>query len=191
MLDNETDVGFGNIFLFDDHINFEWLEVKGGSGPSAHGVVLGLPGPANQFNLRYNLIHNVGGNGVDGNSGANLNLLLANSIIYTAGVNGVYLAPGAGWSPLAVIRVLNNTVYGSSGYGIRATVGSSKLLLANNISMFHPSGAFSAPLNLAPDIDPTSRNNLSGGSHGHDCHSPQSPRGWSQRPNPVQHSLHE
>ena len=183
MLDNETDVGFGNIFLFDDHVNFEWLEVKGGSGASAHGVVLGLPGPANQFNLRYNLIHNVGGNGVDGNSGGNLNLLLANSIIYTAGVNGVYLTPGVGWSPSAVIRILNNTVYDSSGYGIRATVGSTNLLLANNVSMSHTSGAFAVAdgpdADALPDLDPTSRNNLSGGSSDVTA-GPHSPAGGGQ-----------
>ena len=183
VLDNETDVGFGNIFLFDDHVNFEWLEVKGGSGASAHGVVLGLPGPANQFNLRYNLIHNVGGNGVDGNSGGNLNLLLANSIIYTAGVNGVYLTPGLGWSPSAVIRILNNTVYDSSGYGIRAPVGSTNLLLANNVSMSHTSGAFAVADGLdadaLPDLDPASRNNLSGGSSDVTA-GPHSPAGGGQ-----------
>ena len=54
-----------------------------------------------------------------------------------------------------------------NGFGIGATVGSTKLLLANNLSMFHSSGAFSVPDGDADtfrDIDPTSRNNLSGGA---------------------------
>ena len=41
------------------------MEIKGGSGATAHGVVLGAPPVSNQFNVRYNLIHDVGGNGVD------------------------------------------------------------------------------------------------------------------------------
>ena len=164
-------------------MNFEWLEVKGGSGASAHGVVLGLPGPANQFNLRYNLIHNVGGNGVDGNSGGNLNLLLANSIIYTAGVNGVYLTPGVGWSPSAVIRILNNTVYDSSGYGIRATGGVDEPAPGEQrLDEPHQRrlrGGGWPDADALPDLDPTSRNNLSGGSSDVTA-GPHSPAGGGQ-----------
>ncbi len=101
---------------------------------------------------------------MDASGNGNVNLRLTNSIIHTVGGSGVYLKPGLGaWSPNAVIRVLNNTVYDTSGFGIGATAASSKLLLANNISMSLSSGAFSVPGGYAA-IDPGSRNNLSGGS---------------------------
>ena len=48
---------------------------------------------ANQFTVRYNLIHDVGGNGVDVYQAPNANLLLANNIIHTTGGHGVYLDP--------------------------------------------------------------------------------------------------
>jgi len=64
VIDNEADVSnAGAVFLFDDHVAFEWIEIKGGSGANAHGINIGAPGADNLFNLRYNLIHEVGGTG--------------------------------------------------------------------------------------------------------------------------------
>ncbi len=35
----------GSVFLFDDHVTLEWMEVKGGTDATAHGVVIGSPPP--------------------------------------------------------------------------------------------------------------------------------------------------
>ena len=53
------------ISIQDDYVTVEWLEVKGGSGAAAHGISIPGASVSNQINLRYNLVHDVGGNGVN------------------------------------------------------------------------------------------------------------------------------
>ena len=176
MLDDEADAGNGAVFLFDDHVSLEWLEIKGGSGATAHGIVLGAPGASNQFNVRYNLVHDVGGNGVDVYQSVNANLLLANNIIHHTGGHGVYLDP----TPLSwngQILVLNNTVSANGGgnmscYKGVGVVGSntSRVLLANNIgyTLAGTANDFefpdNDPANGWADVHPLSRRNLSSDS---------------------------
>ena len=175
VLDDELDAGNGTVFLFDDHVSVEWMEIKGGSGATAHGVVVGSPGANNQFTVRYNLIHDVGASGVIASGSGNVNLLLANNIIHTTGSHGVFLDPGASW--IGNVYVLNNTVSNAAGgtmacYKGLGGVGSnnSHVLLANNIGYWLAGAAndFDFP-DVDPadgwaDINPASRRNLSSDS---------------------------
>ena len=175
VVDAETSTG-GGVWLFDDHVTVEWLEIKGGSGPTAHGIVLGAPPASNQFNVRYNLVHDVGGNGIDVYQAPNANLLLANNIVHTTGGYGVYLDPTPfGWS--GQVQVLNNTVANTNGgnsacYKGVGGVGSntSHVLLANNIGYFLAGTADdfdfpdSDPADGWADVNPASRRNLSSDS---------------------------
>ena len=156
VLDNQVNASNGAVFLFDDHVTVEWLEVKGGSGATAHGIVVGSPPAANQFNVRYNLVHDVPGDGVNAAGSGNVNLLLANNIIHTTGGYGVYLDPGSSWA--GQVEVLNNTVSNTAG-GTKACfkgvggVGSntSHVLLANNIGYWLAGAANDFDF---PDVDP-------------------------------------
>ncbi len=175
VLDAETSTG-GGVWIFDDHVTVEWLEIKGGSGAAAHGIVLGSPPVGNRIDVRFNLVHDVPGNGVDVYQSSNVNLLLANNIVHTTGGHGVYLDP----TPLAwtgQLQVLNNTVANTNGgnsacYKGVGGVGSntSRILLANNIGYFLAGTAddFDFPDNDPADgwadVNPASRRNLSSDS---------------------------
>ena len=176
VLDNETDAGLGALFLFDDNITLEWLEIKGGSGATAHGIVLGAPPVSNQFNVRYNLVHDVGGNGVDVYQAPNANLLLANNIIHTTGGHGVYLDPTP-FSWFGQIQVLNNTVSNAGGGAMACFKGvggvgsnQSHVLLANNIGYYLAGAADdfdfpdNDPANGWADVNAASQRNLSSDS---------------------------
>ncbi len=157
------------ISIADDHVTVEWLEIKGGSGASGHGISVSNPAASNQINVRYNVVHGVSANGVDVIA-ANVNLLLANNIIYTTGGYGVSLSPAA--SPWAgQVRVLNNTVWNPSGGNLAhfRGVGSETqhILLSNNIgyTLAGTANDFDfpdvAPANSWADVDPASRGNVS------------------------------
>ncbi len=175
VLDAETSTG-GGVWIFDDHVTVEWLEIKGGSGATAHGIVLGSPPVGNRLDVRFNLVHDVPGNGVDVYQSSNVNLLLAHNIVHTTGGHGVYLDP----TPLAwtgQLQILNNTVANTNGgnsacYKGVGVVGSntSRILLANNIGYFLAGTAddFDFPDNDPADgwadVNPASRRNLSSDS---------------------------
>ena len=53
------------IQILDDFVTVEWLEIKGGSGPGAHGIELAAGiNPANLVTVANNVIHDTGGDGV-------------------------------------------------------------------------------------------------------------------------------
>ena len=112
---------------------------------------------SNQFTVRYNLVHDVGGNSVDVYQAPNANLLLSNNIIHTTGGHGVYLDPTP-FLWFGQIQVLNNTVSNAGGGAMACFKGvggvgsnTSRVLLANNIGYYLAGAADDFDF---PDNDP-------------------------------------
>ncbi len=177
VLDNETNASSGAIFVFDDHVTVEWLEIRNGGG-TADGIVLGSPLTSDSFfRLHFNLIHDVPGDGVEVFQSPLANLTMTHSVVAFTGGYSVVLDPlPLGWSPGSQIRLVNNTFYQSSTDGVRGTASSPNVHLANNISHGHVGTDYVFPDlggPAGPDIDPASRNNLASDTSG----IPHSPAG--------------
>ena len=177
VLDNETNASSGAIFVFDDHVTVEWLEIRNGGG-TADGIVLGSPVTSDSFfRLHFNLIHDVPGDGVEVFQSPLANLAMTHNVVAFTGGYSVVLDPlPLGWSPGSQIRLVNNTFYQSSTDGVRGTVSSPNVHLANNISHGHVGADYVFPDlggPAGPDIDPASRNNLASDTSG----TPHSPAG--------------
>ena len=177
VLDNETNASSGAVFVFDDHVTLEWLEIRNGGG-TADGIVLGSPMASdNFFRLHFNLIHDVPGDGVELFQSPLANLTMTHSVVVFTGGYSVNLDPlPQNWSPGSRIRLVNNTFYQSSTDGVRGTVSSPNVYLANNVSHGHVGNDYVFPDlggPAGPDIDPASRNNLASDASG----TPHSPAG--------------
>ncbi|MCG6923367.1 MAG: right-handed parallel beta-helix repeat-containing protein, partial [Acidobacteria bacterium] len=125
-----------------DHVTLEWLEVTGGTGS---GIELGSAGdasigPANLQTIRYNLIHDVGGNGISVTDKDTI-VDIENNFIFNT-LHGIYLdkemASGAR------VNVYNDTIYNSTDQGIFSQVfpKQPRVTLRNNIVHTSRAGAF-------------------------------------------------
>lgn len=140
------------IQITDDYVTVEWLEIKGGSGVAAHGVELGSGiNPANRAMVRYNIIHDTGGDGVSiGDSDSIADIY--NNVIYEAS-HGVHLP--LDMAADARVNLFNNTVYGCNAApgpsGIKSSVRqtSVRVDLRNNIAHSNANGDFG----VAPFFD--------------------------------------
>jgi hypothetical protein len=140
------------IQIADDYVTVEWLEIKGGAGGGAHGVELASGiNPANRVTVRYNVIHNTGGDGVRvGDPDAIADIY--NNVIYEASY-GIHLP--VDMAPDARVNLFSNTVYGCNAAGGPSGVKSSvrqtsvRVDLRNNIAHSNANGDFG----LAPFFD--------------------------------------
>ena len=100
------------IQILDDHVTVEWLDIRGDGGAPAHGIEVanGL-NPANLVVLRYNLIHDLGGDGIRLDDPDVIADVYGN-VIYGE-QHGIHLAVDP--MPAARVNVFSNTIYGNIG----------------------------------------------------------------------------
>jgi uncharacterized repeat protein (TIGR01451 family) len=141
VLDNGG-AGTPAISISDDHVSVEYFEITGGSGPGAHGIELASVNPANLTTVRYNLIHNTGGDGIRlGDADAIVEVY--NNFIFDTNV-GIRLLVDV--SPVARVNVFNDTVYNCATAGVASLDGagtyvrqtSLRVTLRNNIAHSSP-----------------------------------------------------
>jgi uncharacterized repeat protein (TIGR01451 family) len=130
------------IRISDDHVTIERFEITGGSGTGAHGIEIASVNPANLSTLRYNLIHNTGGDGIR-LSDADAIVDVHNNFVFNANV-GIRLL--ADLSSSARVNIFNNTVYNCTTAGVASLDGagayarqtSMRVTLRNNIAHSSP-----------------------------------------------------
>jgi len=133
------------IRILDEYVTVEWLEIRGGSGPTAHGIELadGV-GPANLATVANNVIHDVGGDGVRVGDPDGI-VDIQNNIIYRAAY-GIHFP--VNMTADARVNVFNNTIYGCTAStgptGVKSDVRQTSLRidLRNNIAHSNLNGDF-------------------------------------------------
>jgi uncharacterized repeat protein (TIGR01451 family) len=150
----------------DDYVTVEWLEIRGGSGASAHGVEVSNLATVNHVVLDALLVHDTPGSGIEILHPDAL-VDAYNDVIYEAGYGIRINATPSGTSQ---IRLLNNTVYSCNSAGpsgILSTAASNvAVTLRNNIAHGNYQGDFGVPARNG-----ASSNNLSSDATG-PAHSP-------------------
>lgn len=147
------------IEVFDNFVTVEWLSFRGGSGNAADSMSVDNLDPGSQVVLRYNLMHNLSGCGIEiFDSDSKVDVY--NNVIYLAARRGIRIGPTS--LPVGSrFRVLNNTIFGSTLEGVRKEPGVSAaatLLLRNNLVVGNLGGDFNA--DPADSVDPASSHNL-------------------------------
>jgi hypothetical protein len=142
------DNGWSNspaVEIKDDYVTVEWLEIKGNTGASAHGIDLaGGFAPANLSTIRYNLVHDFGGDGIRVGD-ANTIVDIYGNVVYETGY-GVHLPVDL--TPAARVDVFSNTIYGSNAAagpsGVRSDVRqtSVRVDLRDNLAHSNAGGDF-------------------------------------------------
>ena len=125
------------IYVQDDHVAIEWLEILGGFGSSAYGIDVNNIGTQNRLFIHNNIIH-ADGYGIRINDAETI-VDIYNNFLYRNTreaiiVNGPLLAGSS-------VRILNNTIFDnnpatSNGADVRANLASTTnpyILLRNNI----------------------------------------------------------
>jgi uncharacterized repeat protein (TIGR01451 family) len=143
-----VDEGAGSspaIQILDDFVTVEWLEIRGGAGPGAHGIEIGAGlSPANLVTIANNVIHHVGGDGVrvgDPDAVADIR----NNIVYRAAY-GIHFP--VDMAADARVNVFNNSIYGCTAApgpsGVKSDVRQKSLRidLRNNIAHGNANGDF-------------------------------------------------
>jgi len=132
------------IQLQEEYATVEWLEIQGGSGASGIYVINVNPG---RIVLRNNLIHvPIWGIALDD---TDLVADVYNNIAYLCNIGIRLVTDLQTWSQ---IRLLNNTLYNNSTYGINssATINSQQLTLRNNLAATNGTDyAVNGPANAA------------------------------------------
>jgi len=111
----------------DDFVTMEWLELQGGQGAGAHGILIDQLAANNKLVIRDNLIHNMPGDGLQFED-SDTNVDLYNNIIHTVNRGILFNA-----SP-AQAGIFNNTIYGCMTQGMFSSGGGLNITLQNNIS---------------------------------------------------------
>lgn len=162
VLDNVTNTTAA-IQVLDDYVTLEWLEVKRGSGVSAHAIHVNNLGPANRLVLRGLLLHDTPGDGIR-ISDADTIVDVYDNIIYRA-QRGIRI--NTALNPGTQVRIQSNTVYSSTNAGISGATGPyPTVTVRNNISVFNGGADFSVP-----GLNAASSNNLASDTTG-TTHSP-------------------
>ena len=141
--------------IADEFINVEWLEIKGGDTLSGDGIELsggiGLP---NRTSLRYNLIHDAQGDGIQLND-TDSAVDIINNIIYNTNF-GVNLTMDM--IPDTRVNVFNNTIFNNVAGGVETALRQTSvgLDLRNNISHSNVNADFGVakPFNFAYFCNP-------------------------------------
>jgi hypothetical protein len=141
------------IRILDDFVTVEWLEVTGGSGTAADAIDIGTATAGSNFSrIRYNILHDTGGDGLRV-SNPNSVVNLVNNFIYETNY-GVHLT--SDMTNEARVNIFNNTVYGSNESGGLPSGVTSDVLqttvhvdLRNNIAHSNTNGDFG----VAPFFD--------------------------------------
>ncbi len=133
------------IRILDDFVTVEWLEIRGGSGGTAHGIELAAGvSPANLVTVAHNVIHDTGGDGVRVGDPDGI-VDIRNNIIYRA-VYGIHFP--VDMTPDARVNVFSNTIYGCTASigpsGVKSDVRQTSLRidLRNNIAHSNLNGDF-------------------------------------------------
>ena len=164
LIDNTTSVP--GIRVRDDHVRIEWLEIRGGTGTSAHGVEVDTLSVVNRVVLDDLLVHGTPSNGIEIEH-ADAVVDAYDNVVYETGL-GIHVATTP--SGTSQIQLLNNTVFGCNGggpSGIRSAAASNPgVTLRNNIAVSNNGGDFGVP-----SPSGASSHNLSGDATG-PAHSP-------------------
>ena len=150
------------VYIQDDHVAIEWLEILGGSGGSAHGIDVNNIGPQNRLFIQDNLIH-ADGYGIRIND-AEAVVDIFNNFLYRNAREAVLV--NLSMLPGSSVRILNNTIFDnnpatSNGADVRANLVSTTnpyILLRNNIIVDDSD----SPDFDMPWVNVGSSNNLSG-----------------------------
>jgi hypothetical protein len=143
VLDMLAEPNFNGVFIQDEFVTVEWLEITGGAGMDGFEVTT-ISSPS-QVTLRYNLIHDTGiGDGMQLRD-ADLTVDVYNNIIYGAN-KAIELNAEVPTSA----RILNNTIYDSNEGVFADDVGCpgckfDSVLLQNNIAHTFTGPAYSVP----------------------------------------------
>ena len=107
VLDNTGNPATGGIYVFDDHVTIEWLELRGGGnrGLSVGGQIA----TDNLVNLRNLIVHGIGGSGHPPRVALALGVV-SNNFVHTPAAKESGTMPDSWHAPGAYIHVLNNTV---------------------------------------------------------------------------------
>ncbi|MFQ5566191.1 MAG: DUF4347 domain-containing protein, partial [Paracoccaceae bacterium] len=142
----------------DDFVTVEWLELKGGSGSTAHGLRVESIVAPSKLVVRNALIHNMPGQGIRLDD-ADIDADIYNNIIYEVAVG---IRPTL---TLAQARILNNTIYrcNDAGFGEETGINGSgtNVTLRNNIAHSNVGGDYKIA-----GIDAASSNNLASDTTG-------------------------
>ena len=148
----------------DDHVTLEWLEVwSTGDYPVR---IDGLTTGSNRVVVRNNMIYSNAGPDVYLVNAPGAVLDVYNNIIYDNFEDGVWLDEFGGWVAGASIRILNNTLYNNSDYGVVSLAPwNAEVLIRNNLSFGNTDPDFSAngadqDHNLSEDGSATGPNSL-------------------------------
>ena len=142
----------------DDHVTFEWFEVKNGIG-GADGVDVANLGAPNYIVLRSLIVHNTGSSGIQLQE-PDLKASVYNNIVYRSVTRGIRssVALNAG----ASINIFNNTLFANASQGIQATAGGQpNLTLRNNVAHSNSSGDYDVTV-----LSSTSSHNIAGDATG-------------------------
>ena len=150
------------IYVQDDHVAIDWLEILGGFGSSAYGIDVNNIGPQNRLFIHNNIIH-ADGYGIRINDAETI-VDIYNNFLYRNTREAIIV-----FGPLLAgsnIRILNNTIFDnnpatSNGADVRANLASTTnpyILLRNNIIVDDDDG----PDFDMPWVNVGSSNNLSG-----------------------------
>ena len=150
--------------IADEFVNVEWLEIKGGDTLSGDGIELsggiGLP---NRTSLRYNLIHDAQGDGIQLND-TDSAVDIVNNIIYNTNF-GVNLTMDM--IPDTRVNVFNNTIFNNVAGGVETALRQTSvgLDLRNNISHSNVNADFGVakPFNFAYFCNPVCTQIANGG----------------------------